>query len=71
MRTSLATIVLGGAVASTMFVGASAHGETNPKDEILAPPPTYKANAVNVVENLGAKIPLDAKFKTQDGKVTT
>jgi protein SCO1/2 len=62
------------AVASTMFVGAPAFGETNAtnaKDEILAPPPTYKASTVDVVEKLGAKVPLDAKFKTQDGKSIT
>jgi protein SCO1/2 len=63
------------AFASTMFVGVAARGEppasNDPKDEILAPPPTYKANGVDVVEKLGAKVPLDAKFKTQDGKATT
>jgi protein SCO1/2 len=67
VRAQLAMIAL----ASTMFVGASAYGEPNAKDEILAPPPTYKATAVDVVEKLGARVPLDAKFKTQDGKVTT
>ena len=67
------------AIASTMFVGAPAifggdafaREVANGKDEILAPPPTYQANDVNVTEKLGAKVPLDAKFKTQDGKVTT
>jgi protein SCO1/2 len=58
------------AFVSTMVVGTVARGESA-SDEILAPPPTYKANGVDVVEKLGAKIPLDAKFKTQDGKVTT
>ena len=64
------------AFVSTMFVGTVASAQSgssapNPKDEILAPPPTYKGEASNVVEKLGAKVPLDAKFKTQDGKVTT
>jgi len=67
------------AIASTMFVGAPAifggdafaREVANGKDEILAPPATYQANDVAVTEKLGAKVPLDAKFKTQDGKVTT
>ena len=40
-------------------------------DEILAPPPTYKGNDVKVDEKLGAKIPVDARFRDQDGKVVT
>lgn len=40
-------------------------------DEILAPPPTYKANDVTVAEKLGAKVPLDARFRDQDGKLVT
>ena len=38
-----------------------------PDDEIVAPPPTYQANGVTVDEHLGARVPLDAKFRTQDG----
>src|SRR5262245_18196551 len=38
-------------------------------EEILAPPPTYKASIVNVDEQLGAKVPVDARFRDQDGKV--
>lgn len=60
------------AIALTMFVGADALGDvSNPKDEVLAPPPTFEANGANVVEKLGAQVPLDAKFKTQDGTPTT
>ncbi len=40
-------------------------------DEILAPPPTYKGGDVKVDEKLGAKIPVDARFRDQDGKVVT
>jgi protein SCO1 len=40
-------------------------------DEILPPPPTYKANDVKVDEKLGAKIPVDAQFRDQDGKLVT
>jgi protein SCO1 len=59
-------------LALTMFVGADAFGDgLNPKDEILAPPPMFKGEGANVAEKLGAKVPLDAKFKTQDGTPTT
>lgn len=36
-------------------------------DEILAPPPTFQAGGVTVDERVGSRIPLDAKFRTQDG----
>jgi protein SCO1 len=39
--------------------------------EILRPPPTFKGNDVLVIEKLGAKVPLDARFRDQDGKVVT
>jgi len=42
-----------------------------PDDEILAPPPTFKAGGVTVDEHLGGRVPLDAKFRTQDGAVVT
>lgn len=51
--------------------GQAVSGASDPGDEILAPPPTYKANDVNVVEKLGAKVPLDARFRDQDGNVVT
>jgi protein SCO1/2 len=40
-------------------------------DEIAAPDPAYKANDVVVDEHLGARIPLDAAFRTADGVPTT
>ena len=46
-------------------------GHAAPDDEISAPPPTYKASSVNVEEHLGARVPLDARFRTLDGAVTT
>jgi protein SCO1/2 len=59
----------------------SAPAEAHPQDlkaesrqageEILPPPPTFKGNDVNVAERLGAKVPLDAPFRTQDGKHIT
>jgi protein SCO1/2 len=38
-----------------------------PDDEILAPPPTYQASGVTVDEHVGGRVPLDARFRTQDG----
>ncbi|HEY5925626.1 MAG TPA: SCO family protein [Kofleriaceae bacterium] len=40
-------------------------------DEILTPPPTSKGNDVKVDEKLGAKVPVDATFRDQDGKLVT
>jgi protein SCO1 len=37
--------------------------------EILAPPPTYQANNVNVDEKLGARVPVDAMFRDHNGKL--
>jgi protein SCO1/2 len=45
--------------------------ELDPSDEILRPPPTYKASTVDVVEKLGSRVPLDARFRRQDGNVMT
>jgi protein SCO1/2 len=42
-----------------------------PPDEVLAAAPTYKANGVTVDEHLGAKLPLDARFRTQTGAHVT
>jgi protein SCO1 len=42
-----------------------------PDDEIAPPPATYKASKVTVDEHLGATVPLDARFRTQDGKQVT
>jgi protein SCO1 len=49
-----------------------ASGRSNePSDEILAPPPTYQAAGVTVDERIGGQVPLDAKFRTQDGTLVT
>lgn len=49
--------------------GETAH--TRPDEQIVAPPPTYKANNVNVKEKLGARVPLDARFRDQSGRIVT
>jgi len=40
-------------------------------DEAMAPPPTYKANDVKVIEKLGARVPLEAKFPPHDRHLLT
>lgn len=51
--------------------GGEAAPSQDPKDEILAPPPTYKANNVTVVEKLLSQVPRDARFRDHTGKVVT
>ncbi len=66
-------IALAFAVLTSSLVGAAgAHPDgESPKEEILAPPPTYKANGVTVDEHVGARIPLEMAFRTSDGKRVT
>ena len=66
MRRSTALLVV---VSTALGSRAFAHPNTEAaSDDIAPPPPTYKANSVGVDEHLNAKIPLDARFRTQDGK---
>ena len=50
---------------------APAAAPAAPDDEIPTPPPTYQAGGVTVDEHLGARVPLDARFRTQDGTPIT
>ena len=50
---------------------SSAAARAAPDDEILAPPPTYQAGGVTVDEHVGGRVPLDARFRTQDGALVT
>jgi protein SCO1/2 len=59
------------AVALLASTAAADPGAAAPDDEIPPPPPTYKASSVNIEERLGARVPLDARFRTLDGAVTT
>jgi protein SCO1/2 len=49
----------------------TARGSAISDDDIPAPPPTYRANGVTVDERVGGRIPLDTRFRTQDGTPTT
>lgn len=73
MRRSTHIAALAAVLAAVLCASAAAAapGGPAPDDEILSPPPTYKANAVNVVEHLGARVPLDARFRVLGGGVTT
>jgi protein SCO1/2 len=44
---------------------------SDPGNDIAPPPPTYEANDVKVDERLGARLPLDTVFRTQDGANVT
>lgn len=46
-------------------------GKPSPSDEILPPLPTYKASGVTVDEHVGARLPRDVAFRTQDGDRVT
>lgn len=59
------------AIALLARAAAADPGHAAPDDEIPAPPPTYKASTVDVEEHLGARAPLDARFRMLDGTVTT
>ncbi len=61
------TMALVAAASSRAF----AHDEPAIDEQIVAPPPTYKASGVTVDEHVGARIPLDAKFRTQDGAIVS
>lgn len=68
------SILLAGSVMAVVAANpslASAHSQAAVGDDISPPPPTYKANGVNVEERLGAKLPLDARFRTADGALVT
>jgi protein SCO1/2 len=67
----LAVAGLVGALAALAGSVAHAHPPKAPDDEIPAPPPTYQAGGVTVDEHVGGQVPLDAKFRTQDGALVT
>ena len=58
---AIAVSVLGSTVAL-------AHPSEDGGDSVMAPPPSYHANDVAIQEHLGARVPRDAEFLTQDGK---
>ncbi len=58
-------------IALAFAILTSSLAWASPGDEVLPPPPTYKANGVTVDEQIGAKLPLEAAFRTSDGTRVT
>jgi protein SCO1 len=72
MRPSIRIAVVISALLATSGSGAFADPRTVPPPDDVAPTPaTYKANGVAIDEHLGAKLPLDARFRTQTGAHVT
>lgn len=65
-RRALATLIVALA-ASPAFAG----GSQDAADYIPPPPGTYHGNGVTIDEQLGARVPRDAQFRTSDGKIVT
>jgi hypothetical protein len=61
------------AAIATVLGSGTAFGDRATGADDFVPPthPMYKANGVTVDEKLGAQVPLDAAFRTQDGKRVT
>ena len=65
-------ILVGLAIATSIAVrpAPSCASPVDPKaNEIEAPPPNFKGAGATVVEHLGAHVPVDATFRTSDGKL--
>ena len=62
-------LILGLVVASTTGRAAWAHDDFN--DVVLPAAPGNQGSSVNVEEHLGAKLPLDASFRTSDGSLVS
>lgn len=71
MRGSVLLVGAFGAALTANVSFASVRAQSATGDDIPVPPPTYKANDVNVEERLGARLPLDAQFRTADGALVT
>jgi protein SCO1 len=72
MRRSSLLVVAGMIAASS--AASSVYGDPRtvpPPDDIAPTPGTYKANGVAIDEHLGAKLPIDARFRTQTGTHVT
>lgn len=65
------SITLLGAVAFALGTSEASASQSLVGDDIAPAPPTYKANDVTVHERLGAKLPLDARFRTADGALVS
>jgi protein SCO1/2 len=73
MRRSIAVgiVALVATQAQAHPEGAGADKDPASDESVIPPAPTYKGNGVVVDEHVGARIPLDAKFRTADGMIVT
>lgn len=70
MRANPALIVA--VLATALGSRSSAHPDSQPApDDKVLTSPAWKGEGVTVVEKLGARVPLDATFRTADGKRVT
>lgn len=61
-------------ILTVVALATSAAAQTEPaatNDFVPPPHPMYKAGGVTVDEHVGARVPLDATFRTQDGTLVT
>jgi len=70
-RSILALILTAVLAMPSAYAEETSRPQPNLGDQILPPPPTYKAGGVTVDEKLGARLPLDAMFRTHEGKLVT
>src|SRR5690349_10649087 len=69
---SIAAVAIVTALGSGAAFGDPLHASGTDSADFVPPThPMYKANGVTVDEKLGAKVPLDATFRTQDGATVT
>jgi protein SCO1/2 len=66
-RIGLAALVLGAGLGAIAPGAARAHTGPAADEDVPRPPPTYQAGGVTVDEHIGARLPLEARFRTQDG----
>lgn len=68
-NTHIARLALG-----SLVIALASSAVAAPKDEVVPDPPApalWKGEGVTVDEKLGARVPSDARFRTQDGAVVT
>jgi protein SCO1/2 len=63
--------ILTAALVTSAYADETARPQPDLGEQILPPPPTYKAGGVTVDEKLGAQLPLAATFRTHEGKTVT
>lgn len=70
LLTAVLGLTLGAAPVRADGVGSAA-AEVGSREFVPPPHPAYKATGVTVDEKLGARVPLDAKFRTHTGAIVT